>query len=258
MEFTTVDNYSIRYQRINVNTNSNKPIILFLHEALGSITQWKNFPLELCQACDLEGLIYERRGHGYSSPFDPNNERTSKYLEQYALTELPLFLKSLQEKRKIILFGHSDGGSIALLFSSKFPSIVKAQIVLAAHVFVEEITLEGIHPMKQLFETTSFKEKLSKHHKENTIPVFYAWYNTWLSAHYRNWNIEKQTKNNTTPSLIIQGTNDKYGSEAQVDSIMKSLGNNPKKLMLPNCGHSPHLEAKEETISNTVHFIESL
>lgn len=252
----TIDvfNYQLNYKYINKQHDSSKPLILFLHEALGSITQWKNFPEKLCSALDMEGLIYERRGYGKSSPL--NEVRKPDYLHQYALEELPEFLKSIHETRKLILFGHSDGGSISLLYSAKHSDNVIAQIVLAAHVFVEDITIKGIRPAKEIFEGTTFKEKLRRHHQANTESIFYAWYNTWLTSEFRTWNIENEIQKISSPTLIIQGKNDQYGTEKQVDSIYSNIKGVKKKVIITHCGHAPHLEAEATTIKSVVNFIQ--
>ena len=126
-----------------VGYRNDGPFLLLLHEALGSIGQWKDFPERLSEVLNLPVLVYERQGHGMSPDF--NQERTDHYLEQYAFEELPAFLELLQlQERKCLLYGHSDGGSIALLYASKYPSNVIGVISEAAHIFVEDITLDGI------------------------------------------------------------------------------------------------------------------
>lgn len=244
---------TISYKWINQSLKG--PVILFLHEGLGSIEQWKSFPQELCDELNLPGLIYERQGYGKSSPLD--HIRTEAYLENYALKELPAFIKALALKQDLILFGHSDGGSIALIYTGTH-SGVKGVITEAAHVFVEEITINGISPVVHAYETTDMREKLQKYHGEKTDQIFYAWSNTWPIKQAKKWNIEKYLKNIQVPILAIQGVEDEYGTEAQLDSIVLNSKGKNTKLLIKECGHSPHKDQQEIVLNASVKFINSI
>ena len=248
------NNIELAYQFINSNENQEKPLIVFLHEGLGSIAQWKDFPLELCKKVNLEGFIYERQGYANSSALTETRDET--YLENYALEELPKLIKTLNlENRKLILFGHSDGGSIAYIYAGKYPENIVGIITEAAHVFVEDITLNGISPVVDMFENWNLKEKLARYQKEKTEQIFYAWSDTWHKKQFKNWNIEHYLSPVTCPVLAIQGIDDEYGTELQVDKIINGVSGKAQKLMIPNCGHIPHFQQREIIIEESVKFL---
>ncbi|WP_343633043.1 alpha/beta hydrolase [Fluviicola sp.] len=232
----------INIQWINSNLlNGPKPVLVFLHEALGSIIQWKSFPAELCHALNLPGIVIERSGHGKSS--DLAGERDIRYLHNYADETQDVLKEILNPDQKIILVGHSDGGSIALILASRQLKNLLAVVTMAAHTFVEEETLAGIHPAIEAFESGKL-DGLYRIHGEKTKELFYAWANTWLNPEFRNWGIREEIQSFNIPVLAMQGTNDQYGTEEQVNSIVLDKINR-KGIMVPNCGHHPHLEKKD-------------
>ncbi|MEA3497370.1 MAG: alpha/beta hydrolase [Bacteroidota bacterium] len=253
MPFIFINNNKINYHFINKDyISENSPILLFLHEGLGSIEQWNDFPALLSKQTKLPALLYDRYGHGKSEKL--KEKRKVDYLHTEAFEYLPMLLKKLKINNKLILFGHSDGGSIALLFASKFKNKTAGIITEAAHVFVEEITLKGIEEAKKKFEI--IKLLIEKYHGQNTEPMFYNWADRWLSNDFRNWNIENDLKKITCPALAIQGKKDKYGTKKQVESIVNNINKNAKALLIPNCGHNPHLEKQEYVLKKTLRFIE--
>jgi len=216
--------------------------LLFLHEALGSVGQWKTFPQQLCDLLGANGIVYERIGHGQSAPM--RVMRDSTYLHHAAYEELETFIDQNLKGRKYLLVGHSDGGSIALLHAAKFPTNCIGVISMAAHVFVEEETLAGIYPAIDAFEKGKLKAALEKYHGDKTQDLFYAWSNTWLSESFAAWNIEADIATINCPVLAIQCKDDQYGTEAQLDGIVSAIKPvKVNKLFVPNCGHAPHLEA---------------
>lgn len=219
------------------------PLLLFLHEGLGSIAQWKKFPELLCKQLNLPGLVYERYGYGYSTPL--KEIRESNYLDVEGNYYLPLLLEKLQlNHRDLILVGHSDGASIALIFASLFPESVKMLVSMAAHVFNEQISVNSILKLKKRYEVDEkLKKSFEKYHFNHTDSTFYAFANTITHADFKDWNIEHYLPSIIAPILAIQGFDDEYGTEIQVDSIVsKSQSKLNKKLMILNCGHSPHLQ----------------
>lgn len=222
-------------------------VLVFLHEALGSIGQWKAFPQQLCNALQLNGIIYEREGYGNSSEL--LETRGVDYLHKYALEELPELIEVLfPPEKQLILVGHSDGGTIALLYAAHYPQKVKAVVSMAAHVIVEDVTLNGIAPAITAYNEGKLKG-LEKYHGDKTETLFYAWANTWNLPEFFEWNICEDISTITCPILAIQGVNDQYGTEKQVDLIVSSIGNEKvQKAMLPKCGHHPQLEAGDEVI----------
>ena len=221
-------------------------VLVFLHEALGSIGQWKGFPQQLCNALHLNGIVYEREGYGHSSAL--RKQRTNRYLHEYAWEELPELLDTILPKEKqVVLIGHSDGASIALLYAARFPKRVKAVVSMAAHVLVEEITRKGIAPAVQAYKAGKL-EGLRKYHGDKTEELFYAWANTWNLPEFRDWNICEDIETVTCPVLALQGVNDQYGTFLQLDLIEKAIRKGQvTKTMIPRCGHHPHLEVPEQT-----------
>ncbi len=233
---------------------SNDPVLLFLHEALGSIPQWKNFPDKLSELVSLPAIVYERQGFGSSAP--RSQIPTKGYLEQEAFEVLPQLIKYFNLS-KVILVGHSDGGSIALLFASRFPDQVAGLITEAAHVMVEPETLQGIREVVDLYEE-KIRPKLQRYHGDKTDAVFNAWHQTWLDPAFASWNIEHHLPNIVADALIIQGANDKYGTIKQVDAITNCLEGMVEACWIPDCGHAPHIETPELVLEKMSEFIDRL
>jgi len=231
------------------------PTLLFLHEGLGSIGQWKDFPLALSKASHLQALIYERRGHGKSDP--PRGKREVNYLHKEALEYLPQVMKEMGIK-KAILVGHSDGGSIALIYAAAHPGNVLGVITEAAHVFVEDITIRGIRKAIRVYETSDLRERLARYHRNNTDRVFRGWADTWLAPEFRNWNIVEYLPKVAAPVLAIQGFDDEYGTPAQVETIVEKVSGRAEGKVIFNCGHTPHDQARERVLSEMSRFIASL
>lgn len=240
-----------------VDASADKPTLIFLHDALGSTAQWRDFPDLLAALCGLDCMAYDRCGYGLSSScegmdaelefratFKPND-----YLHQEADILEALLLKL--NIRQPILFGHSDGGTIALLYAAKYQP--KAIISEAAHVFVEDITREGIRvTLKNAIE---IKEKLKKYHKNQAETIFNAWNQTWLSASFQVWNIEKEVTQITCPACIIQGNNDEYGTIEQVNKIQNAVKGFCEINMIEDCGHFPHVEKRDAVLNMVRDFI---
>lgn len=229
--------------------------LVFLHEGLGSIGQWRDFPEALCRAAGLPGLVYDRLGYGGSDPL-PGKRRT-EYLHEEAFNSLPEVLQR-SGIRKAFLVGHSDGGSIALLFAAVHPQMTAAIITEAAHVFVEDVTIAGIREVVRAYEKGGLKEKLARYHGGNTEGAFRGWSDTWLSPDFRNWNLEEYLPSISAPVLAIQGLDDPYGSPAQVDAITSQSGGPSRGLIIPDCGHIPHVDARQKVLVEMVAFISSL
>lgn len=256
MQHIQLQHKTIAVQTIRVAQNRNENIILvFLHEALGSIGQWKAFPELLCKKLQLDGFVYERQGHGNSSPF--SSERTASYLHDYAWIELnELITTAFSADKKIILVGHSDGGTIALLYAAKFPKNVLACLTMAAHVINEPETIAGIQPAIDAYEAGKLVG-LTKYHGDKTEALFYAWARTWKSSEFEHWNICNDIQSISCPVLALQGSTDQYGTEKQLDLIRKNVSGKVKTVMLTNCGHHPHLEVSEHVLSEIQQFFPS-
>lgn len=237
------------------DSNPVRPTLVFLHEALGSVALWKGYPELLCQALQCNGVIYDRMGHGLSDPF--NTVRNNDYLEIEALQYLPELIRELGLK-KPILVGHSDGGTIALIYAAHFPNQVSGIITEAAHIYVEDTGAEGMQTAIHQFEHTIFKDKLAKYHGEKTEALFYAWANTWTSETFSSWNISAQLSTITCPALILQGDKDEYAQAQHMWDITEGIGKNARGILVENCGHIPHLQAQERTLELSVEFIKPL
>jgi len=241
-------------QRIIPPQLSKTPPIIFLHDSFGSIRLWRMFPERVALQMHCEAFIYERQGHGHSCAF--SKERTITYMDEEA--ELLLELLDHWQLRTCILFGHSDGGTIALLAAALAPDRFAAIITEGAHVFVEEKTLLGIRTTGGDYATTDLKQRLQKYHGDKTDALFHAWSDTWQAPWYRDWNIEQRLCYVRCPVLVIQGENDEYGTERQVDAIVNQVAGPARKAMIPNCGHTPHKEAAAATLAATVEFLRSI
>lgn len=228
------------------------PTIVFLHEALGSVSTWRDFPARLAAGTGCGALLYSRTGHGGSGAL--SGLRSVRYLHEEGLDVLPAVLAHF-ELSEVVLFGHSDGASIAVLLAGARPGAVRGVILEAPHVFVEEAALAGIRRTTEAYETTSLRERLSRHHGEGTDALFRAWAEIWLRPGFRGWNIEEYLPSVTCPVLVIQGENDPYGTLRQVDAVVSQVRGTARPLVLPKCGHSPHSEQPEDVLAAATGFI---
>ena len=233
----------------------NGPVLVFLHEGLGSIGQWRNFPETICARTGCPALVYDRWGYGGSDPL--TEPRKPDYLHDEALLSLPEVLNQCAIE-KPVLIGHSDGGSIAIIYAGTYPQKVAGIITEAAHVFVEDVTVEGIRRAVEVYESTDLKKRLAKFHDNNTELMFRGWADIWLSPEFRNWNIEEYLPHITCPLLAIQGKDDEYGTPAQVEAIVGNVTGLARASMIDNCGHIPHIQAREKVFAEMVNFISAI
>lgn len=229
-----------------------RPTLVFLHDSLGSITVWRDFPDRLSAALGCDALVYDRRGYGASSPFGPE-PRQPGYLEDEAdVLSRVLDACGVSEA---ILFGHSDGGSIALVAAARFPERVRAVVTEGAHVFVEELTLSGIRAARAALRDTDLGERLRRHHGEKTDAVTAAWIDVWLSPGFRDWNIERYLPDVRCPVLVLQGEEDEYGTPDQVRAIAEGVSGPARAQLIPGVGHTPHRAAADEVLRTTTAFL---
>ena len=238
-----------------ISGDSRLPVLVFLHEGLGSTAMWKNFPSELCNATGCTGLIYDRLGYGLSDPLNTSFEMD--YLHDYAYLELPQVLDQIVGSRQYILVGHSDGGSIALLHAAQRPDNLLGCITLAAHVLVEDITIAGILQAGQAWADGKLTG-LEKYHAQQTTQVFNRWFNIWTAAKFRDWNIESCLYRIDTPLLVIQGEDDQYATLRQVDRIVEGAASESHAAIIQNSRHSPHLDAEHLTLKFCREYIREL
>jgi pimeloyl-ACP methyl ester carboxylesterase len=231
-----------------------RPIMVFLHEGLGSVAMWKDFPQALCQACGLKGLVYSRPGYGASTPRAADELWTNDFMHQQAHEVLPALLDELGVSQPVVLFGHSDGGSIALLFAANHPERVAATVVAAPHLFVEDVSVASIAQAQLAYESGPLKQGLARYHQD-TDSAFWGWCLAWLSPNFRAWNIEAEVSAIRGPVLALQGQQDEYGTMNQIHKIAQ-LAPQTRLLEMADCGHSPHRDQATLLISNVKFFLE--
>ncbi len=229
--------------------------LVFLHEGLGSIKLWRKFPEILSKRLNLSTTVFDRFGHGESEK--RFYQKDFNYLHDEAYKYLDILIKRLKLKN-IILLGHSDGATISLLYAAKYNKNIKAVISIAAHVFVEDFQIDGLLDAKKAYENGTLYEKLYKYHGDKTDELFYSWNDIWLDKDFKKWNIFEELENIKVPVLIIQGSNDRYGSIRQVDLIYDNVKGPKEKIVIDNCGHSPHLEKEEVVLNEIARFIKNL
>lgn len=244
---------NVQFIGTEFSDETDKPVLIFLHEALGSVVQWKLFPSNLCNATRLPGIVIERSGHGKSDPMQ--HQRTKNYLHEYTYELRDVLRELLPLNKQLILVGHSDGGTIALIYASLFPKNLSSIITIAAHTFVEPETVSGIPPTVAAYESGKL-DGLKRIHGPKTDELFYAWANTWRSDDFYSWDIRKEITSVRCPVLAIQGHNDQYGTVLQLESIQQAIPNTQLAL-LPDCAHHPHLEKQAEVIDLIAGFLAS-
>jgi pimeloyl-ACP methyl ester carboxylesterase len=224
-----------------------------LHEGLGSIALWKDFPQRLALRTGCGVLAYSRYGHGDSDKL--MEKRPVQFMHHEGEVVLPELLDKLGI-RKPILLGHSDGGSISIIFTGKYPDAVRGLILEAPHVFVEDLSIASITQAKVAYETTDLASRLGRHHA-NVDATFWGWNDIWLDPDFRSWNIEEYVAAIRCPVLCIQGEADEYGTVAQVKAIEAAVPGT-EVVMLAECKHSPHRDQAEKTLESMAEFVAGL
>ncbi len=237
----------IHIKRIGPANSKREHCFLLLHDALGSIPQWKSFPQQIAKHFKAEVYLYERQGHGESSAF--SSPLPLSFFHHQALEVLPELVKTFRLEKAIIV-GHSDGGTIALLYAAHFKP--PHTIAIAPHIFVEDITLKGIR--QTLVHQDKLVQSLQKYHGDKAEALFRAWSGTWLDPHFKQWTIQQEIASIKNPLLIIQGENDEYGSMAQIRGIREAVPHSQISI-LTDSGHQPHLQAMDEVILAIKAFI---
>jgi pimeloyl-ACP methyl ester carboxylesterase len=234
--------------RLEIETivgRANAPTMVFLHEGLGSIALWRDFPHKLAAATGVPALVYSRYGYGKSDPL--RDDRAVDYMHVEALTVLPELRYKLGLD-DVVLVGHSDGASIALIHAGAGKWPVRGLIVEAPHVFVEDISIAAITAAKHDFESGDLSSRLARYHAD-CAGAFWGWNKIWLEPEFRGWNITEYLPGVRCPVLAIQGADDEYGTLAQLDAVMSGVSGPTEKMVLPDCGHSPHREKTAATLA---------
>lgn len=234
------------------------PLLVFLHEGLGSLGLWRDFPDRVCRELGCRGLVYSRYGYGLSTARPANEHWAPDYLHHHAHEVLPTLLAALgvdAQTDRPYLFGHSDGGTIALLYAARHPDQVAGIVVAAPHIFVEDITLEGIRQARHAYLHTDLRKRLSLYHTD-VDSAFYGWNDVWLSPAFRDFNIEAELADIQCPVIALQGVDDEYGTAAQIDGIGEHV-DHALIRHLDACGHSPHKDQPDAVIDALVEMLSS-
>jgi pimeloyl-ACP methyl ester carboxylesterase len=250
--FIEIDHRKIHYKWINrCSCTINRHVLVFLHEGLGSIGQWKVFPEQLCSKLQMQGLVYEREGYGQSSFW--KEQIPEDYLAIEGQEVLPKLLTKLNIE-KYILFGHSDGGTLALYHAAIHPKGLKSMIVEAPHVIIEDFTYQALKQVQGHPDPT-FAQRLDKYHYGRASKLIHWWSSYWLRPKFAQWNMVDELQKIDTPALLIQGDQDHFGSFKQLDTVEKYNQNKSEQLRLKECGHIPHLEKKEAVLAASISFL---
>jgi pimeloyl-ACP methyl ester carboxylesterase len=219
---------------------------------------WSDFPRQLCEAGGYRGFVYSRPGYGQSAPRLPGERWSPAFMHTQAHETLPSLLAAVgidAQRDPVYLFGHSDGGSIALLHAAKFPERVRGAIVLAPHLFVEGLSIDSIANVRTVYMETDLRTKLARYHAD-VDSAFWGWNDVWLDPEFREWNIENDVARIQCPVLAIQGTRDEFGTMQQIRRIAQVRSQGTTDLVeLEDCGHSPHRDQPERVIAESVDWI---
>ena len=248
-QFVDLDDARIEYERIAGDAAA--PTLVFLHEGLGSLGMWRDFPRRVALATGCPALVYSRTGYGRSTAL--SSPRRPDYMHVEALVTLPALLDRLAIA-KPVLIGHSDGASIALIHAGAGSRPVRALVALAPHVFVEALSLTSIAAARELYESGDLRARLARHH-EHVDSAFRGWNDIWLAEAFRDWNIETLLPGVDCPLLLIQGRDDEYGTLAQIDAIERGVRGPVERIVLDACGHSPQRDQPELALAAITRFV---
>lgn len=247
----------IEYQWLG-RERSGAPLIVFLHEGLGSLAMWRDFPARLCDAVGARGLVYSRPGYGRSTPRAAEEAWDLDFMHRQAHEVLPALLQALAVDVQTAppwLFGHSDGGSIALLYAARFPQALRGAIVVAPHILVEDLSVASIELARRAYLDADLRQRLAKYH-DDPDSAFWGWNRVWLHPPFRQWTIEAEIEAIRCPLLAVQGRDDEYGTLEQIRGIARRVPQT-QLLELPDCGHSPQRDQPQALIEASVHLIQA-
>jgi pimeloyl-ACP methyl ester carboxylesterase len=258
--FTEIDDGArrlrIEYQWVGSGA-ADAPLLVFLHEGLGSVAMWKDFPQRLCEAAGGRGLVYSRPGYGRSTPRAADEVWQPDFMHRQARTVLPALLSALDidtTARPPFLFGHSDGGSISLLHAAMFPQQVAGAIVVAPHILVEPLSVASIEQARLAYLESDLRARLARYH-DDPDSAFWGWNRIWLDPAFRDWSIAEEIAALSCPLLAVQGLDDEYGTLEQIRGIQRRVPHT-QLLELPDCGHSPHRDQPERLIAAAAAFLQ--
>lgn len=254
-EFLIVDGVRLECRWVRAG-GGGRPVLVFLHEGLGCVSLWRDVPDRIAEASGCDAFVWSRAGYGRSDPCAL--PRPVRFMHDEGLHTLPRVLESAGIDRAILI-GHSDGGSIALIHCGGTPAErIVGLVTLAAHVFNEDLCVRSIEDAREAYATTDLRDRLARHHGDNVDCAFRGWNDVWLHPDFRHWNLEEFLPGITVPALIIQGADDQYGTPSQVAAIARQIGGPAATWMVPGCGHSPHLDAREAVRDRIAGFVREL
>jgi pimeloyl-ACP methyl ester carboxylesterase len=248
MPFASLDGRDIEYRMLP--GNAARPPLVFLHEGLGCAALWRDFPDKVAKRLCARALVYSRFGYGQSDGL--HAKRTPRFMHEEALDVLPKLLDRLGLVRPLFV-GHSDGASIALIHAADARRPVAGLVLMAPHVFIEDVTVDSIARIRASYDATDLRVRLGKYHK-HVDDAFLGWADTWLDPAFRDWSIEPEVARLTVPMLLIQGEDDEYGTMRQLDRIAAHAQAPVSRLVLANCGHSPHRDRQDAVIDAIAAF----
>jgi pimeloyl-ACP methyl ester carboxylesterase len=248
-DFVIVDGK--RLETLCYPPSGHETTIVMLHEGLGCVSMWKDFPERIAEATGCGVLVYSRYGHGKSERLA--EKRGVDFMHHEARAVLPELLERM-EIRSPILLGHSDGGSICILYAATAVQKPRALMLEAPHVLVEDLSVKSIEKIGATYQTTDLPKKLARYH-DHVDETFWGWNDIWLDPRFRSWNIEECLSDIACPVLVIQGEDDEYGTLAQMEAI-KSRVPGTETLVLQKCGHSPHRDQPEKTLAAITKFVQ--
>lgn len=249
MPFATVTGRSIEFR--SISGGSARHALVFLHEGLGSVELWRDFPDKVAARLDAPALVYSRFGYGRSDGLVA--PRTIRFMHEEALDVLPALLDELGVALPLLV-GHSDGASIALIHAAAARRPVAGLVLMAPHVFVEPVTVASIAAIRETYRTSDLQARLAKYHRR-VDDAFLGWADTWLRPEFRDWSIEELLPRVTAPALLIQGRDDQYGTLDQLDRIEAGMGASVSRLVLEACGHSPWRDQETAVIDAIAAFV---
>jgi pimeloyl-ACP methyl ester carboxylesterase len=230
------------------------PTLVFLHEGLGSVALWRDFPAKVAEATGCGALLYSRRGYGSSDAVEL--PRPFSYLRDEALDVLPKVLAACGVQRAVLI-GHSDGASIALLHAGgDTSSMVEGVVAMAPHVMVEPVCLDGIAATTKAYAEGDLRRRLARYHGDNVDGAFRGWSETWLHPGYRDWDMRDCLPRIRVPLLVIQGDGDEYATARQYEIIAREVMCPVEVLVPADCRHSPHRDQPEQVLAAITAFVQ--
>ncbi len=251
--FFEIDGIALEYLWLGPSPRE-APTLVFLHEGLGCVALWRDFPAQVARETGYGALVYSRAGYGQSTACPLPRPLSFMHTEGLSILPKVLDAAAVQEA---VLIGHSDGASIAVIHAGGSDDRrVKGLVLLAPHVFVEEVTLASIRAARQAYALADLRERLARYHGENVDCAFLGWNRAWLDPGFLEWNLEGYLPNIKVPVLLIQGEDDQYGTSRQLAAIASQVTQGVETLLLPACGHAPFRDQPEAVLQAIARFVE--